>query len=260
MLTEEYIIAVYCLVDEMLKKVVKNKLRHRGPQPKLADAEVITMEIVGESKGFDKDKYIHSYFNGHWLYLFSGLGNRTTFLRQAANLWAVKQEIHKAIVQKLLPFGSELSIVDGFPIPVCGFRWAHFSKLFKGHADFGHCAAKNLRYFGFKGHLLIDENGLILDCAVAAANIDEREMIFDMSSVTGTDLLGDKGYICSETRKEEFKSEGINIHIPLRSNMKDDRPKEFVKMINNKRRLVETVIGQLSERFNGSSTVCAVNK
>jgi hypothetical protein len=162
----------------------------------------------------------------------------------------VKQEIRKAIVQKLLPFGSELSIIDGFPIPVCGFRRAHFSKLFKGHADFGHCAAKNLRYFGFKGHLLIDENGLILDCAVAAANIDEREMIFDMSSVTGTDLLGDKGYICSKTRKEEFKSEGINIHTPLRSNMKDDRPKEFVKMINNKRRLVETVIGQLSERFN----------
>ena len=32
--------------------------------------------------------------------------------------------------------------------------------------------------------------------------------------------------------------------------MKDRRPKEFVKMINNKRRLVETVIGQLTERFN----------
>ena len=47
MLTEEYIIAVYCLVDEMLKKVMKNKLRQRGPQPKLSDAEVITMEIAG---------------------------------------------------------------------------------------------------------------------------------------------------------------------------------------------------------------------
>jgi hypothetical protein len=250
MLTEEYIIAVYCLVDKMLKKLVKNKLRQRGPQPKLTDGEVITMEIVGESKGLDQDKYIHGYFRDHWWHLFPKLGNRTTFLRQAANLWAIKQEIRKAIVQKLLPFGSELSIIDGFPIPVCGFRRAHFSRLFKGSADFGYCAAKNLRYFGLKGHLLIDGNSLILDCAVAAANIDEREMIFDMSSVAGTDLLGDKGYICSETRKEELHNEGINIHTPVRGNMKDNRPKEFVKMINNKRRLVETVIGQLSERFN----------
>ena len=149
-----------------------------------------------------------------------------------------------------IAFGSELSIIDGFPIPVCGFRRAHFSKLSKDNADFGYCAAKDLRYYGFKGHLLVDENGLILDCAIAAANIDEREMIFDMSSVAGSNLLGDKGYICSENRKEELQNEGVNIHTPLRSNMKDDRPKEFVKMINNKRRLVKTVIGQLSERFN----------
>ena len=250
MFTEEYIIAVYCLVDEMLKKVVKRKLRQRGPQPKLTDAEVIAMEIVGESKGFDKDKFIHSYFKDHWLPLFPKLGTRTTFLRQAANLWAVKQEIRKGIVKKLLPFGSEISIIDGFPIPVCGFRRANFSKLFKGKAGFGYCAAKKLHYFGFKGHLLVDENGLILDCAVAAANIDEREMIFDISAAAGASLLGDKGYICSETRKEEFKNEGINIHTPPRSNMKDNRPKKFLKMINKKRRLVETVIGQLNERFN----------
>ncbi len=250
MLTEEYIIAVYCLVDEMLKNVKKNKLRQRGSRPKLSDAEVITMEIVGESKGLDCDKHIHSYFRDHWHQMFSGLVSRTTFLRQAANLWAIKQEIRKAFVEKLLPFGSDLSIVDGFPIPVCGFKRAYFSKLFKENADYGYCAAKALNYFGFKGHLLINENGLILDCATAAANIDEREMIFDMNSQVAPDLLGDKGYICSESRKEEFLNEGINIHTPLRGNMKDNRPKEFVKMINNKRRLIETVVGQLSERFN----------
>ena len=250
MLTEEYIIEVYCLVDEMLKKVIKNKLRKRGPQPKLSDSEVITMEIVGESKGFDKDKNIHSYFRDHWLHLFPMLGNRTTFLRQAANLWSVKQEIRKNIVRNLLPSGSKLSIVDGFPIPVCGFRRAHFSKLFKDKAEFGYCAAKDLRYFGFKGHLLIDQKGLILDCTVAAANIDERDMLLEISSNSGSYLLGDKGYICSENRKTELSNAGIEIHTPLRRNMKDKRPKELVKMMNDKRRLVETVIGQLSERLN----------
>jgi len=54
MLTEEYIIAVYCLVDEMFKNSKKSKLRRRGPQPKLSDVEVITMEIAGESKDLIK--------------------------------------------------------------------------------------------------------------------------------------------------------------------------------------------------------------
>ena len=42
---------------------------------------------------------------------------------------------------------------------------------------------------------------------------------------------------------------GVSLHTPLRDNMKDDRPKEVVKTLNNTRRIVETVIGQLSERF-----------
>lgn len=49
MLTEEYIIKVYWLVDEMLKKVVKNTIRQRDSVPNLSDAEVITMEIAGRN-------------------------------------------------------------------------------------------------------------------------------------------------------------------------------------------------------------------
>ena len=71
MLAEEYIINVYCLVDEMLRKVVKNNIRQRGSAPKLSDAEVITMEIVGESFAIDQDKKIYSYFKNYWLSLFS---------------------------------------------------------------------------------------------------------------------------------------------------------------------------------------------
>ena len=55
MFTEEYIINVYCLVDEMLKKVVKNNIRQRGSAPKLYDAEVITMKIAVESFAIDQN-------------------------------------------------------------------------------------------------------------------------------------------------------------------------------------------------------------
>ncbi|MBK2126133.1 hypothetical protein IB691_12770 [Fangia hongkongensis] len=46
---EDFIINIYCLVDDMLLKLLKNKkLRQRGFAPKLSDSEVITMEIIGE--------------------------------------------------------------------------------------------------------------------------------------------------------------------------------------------------------------------
>jgi len=46
---EDFIIAVFCWVDERLKALLgDHRLRQRGFAPKLTDSEVITMEMVGE--------------------------------------------------------------------------------------------------------------------------------------------------------------------------------------------------------------------
>jgi hypothetical protein len=56
---EEFIIAVYCCVDEELKILTTGKSpRSRGFEPKLSDAEVLTMEVVAEFQGIDEDKAI----------------------------------------------------------------------------------------------------------------------------------------------------------------------------------------------------------
>ena len=177
MLTEEYVINVYCLVDEMLKKVIESSIRQRGSAPKLSDAEVITMEIVGESLDLDQDNKIYSYFKNHWVHFFPNIGYRTTFLRQAANLWCYKQKIREELVTILLPFGSSISIIDGFPMPVCGFKRAYFSRLHKGKASYGYCAAKDMKYYGFKGHLLIDESGVVIDLAIIAVKVGLQNLV-----------------------------------------------------------------------------------
>lgn len=42
----DFIIAVFCLIDDELKKVLNGKiLRQRGPSPGLQDSEVITMDF-----------------------------------------------------------------------------------------------------------------------------------------------------------------------------------------------------------------------
>ena len=86
MCIEEYIISVYCILDDLVKKYPE-KLRKRGRRTRLTDAEVITMEVVGEFLGLHCDNRIHQYFRTYWAEWFPGMGSRTAFARQAANLW-----------------------------------------------------------------------------------------------------------------------------------------------------------------------------
>ena len=66
----------------------------------MSDEEVITLEIVGEYLGLGSDKGIYDYFCRHWKSWFPHLGCRTTFVRQSASLWRVKQEIQQFLVKQ----------------------------------------------------------------------------------------------------------------------------------------------------------------
>ena len=107
MLIEEFIITVFCLVEEGFEEVTGGvKLRTRGFAPRLSDSEVITVEIVGEFLGYKSDEAIWDYFKRHWAAWFPGLGDRSTFVRQrfplARNLMFLKvvilQQMHKNLL------------------------------------------------------------------------------------------------------------------------------------------------------------------
>jgi hypothetical protein len=57
------IVTVFCLIDDAISG---QRLRRRGPQPTLSDAEVLTMEAVGEFLSLDQDKAIFTYFRRHF--------------------------------------------------------------------------------------------------------------------------------------------------------------------------------------------------
>lgn len=55
----DFIIAIFCLIEDELKTILQGKKLHPvGRIPKLTDSEVITIEIVGEFLGMDCDKAI----------------------------------------------------------------------------------------------------------------------------------------------------------------------------------------------------------
>jgi hypothetical protein len=111
------LITVYCLIDEWL---AGRQLRRRGPKPTLSDSEVLTIECVGEFLGIDTDKGLYEHFRRHWGDWFPALCrvHRTSFVRQAANLWAVKAQLRQQLLGQV-GFDPQVSILDSFPMPVC---------------------------------------------------------------------------------------------------------------------------------------------
>src|ERR671933_2900381 len=115
-----FIVAVFCLIDDRIADL--GRLRERGPTPTLFDSEVLTIEIVGEFLGLDEDTELFAYFRCHYAHFFPNLlrVHRTTFTRQAANLWKVKELLWRRLLAET-PHDPTVALADSFPLPACLF-------------------------------------------------------------------------------------------------------------------------------------------
>jgi hypothetical protein len=53
---DDFIIAVFCVLDETVSRVMGGRQLHQHRlQPVLADSEVLTIEVVGEYLGLEQD-------------------------------------------------------------------------------------------------------------------------------------------------------------------------------------------------------------
>jgi hypothetical protein len=197
----------------------------------------------------DADKSIWMYFKNNGLELFPKLGDKTTFARQAANLHRVKQILQETLAKALGAFSDSLHLIDGLPMPICKFARAYSNRTFKGEAAYGYCAAKKERYYGFHSHLIINSIGFITAGTFTAANIDERDVCLELMQKIHGLVLGDKGFI-RPALKSELAEQEIYLQTPVRDNMQEDRPRSFIQWMMGTRRLIETVISQLADRFN----------
>jgi hypothetical protein len=87
MTRDDLLITWFGLIDDGLKALWHGKhLRQRGPEPTLADSEVITMEVMGEYLGLNTDTAIFAFFRSHYQAFFPKLAHlyRTPFLRQSS--------------------------------------------------------------------------------------------------------------------------------------------------------------------------------
>ena len=247
---DHFIIATFCLVDDIMIDILgRRRLRQRGPDPKLADSEVITMEIVGEYLSLNQDKAIFTYFQRHYCHFFPALGHvhRTTFVRQAANLCHLKEKIWQRLLVQT-GFDPSLQLVDSFPLPACQFARAYRCQRFRGEGAFGYDALLRQTFYGFRVHVLVAWPGVIVRFSLAPANVHETAVVPELVQGQQGTVVGDHNY-GSPWLQEELAPQGLQLLAPFKKAGHDPWPGRSA-LLSRFRYRIDTVFGQLVDRYH----------
>ena len=243
--TDLRLVWLYCVVDEAIRSILGSvRLRTRGPQPDLTDAEVLTLQLWGEMEGLPSDAAIWRHAVTHLRGWFPNIGTECNFVRRCGNLAAVMARLLVLLFQPT----ADWNAFDGLPLPVCRAVRAGRDRRFRGEAAWSFCAAKNEHYYGFKAGALMNSMGEIYRFWLGPANVDEREMLEATGFAMPGPLFTDKGLI-SQVLTELMHTRGIEITMPLRKNMRDDRPPWLVQQAMRLRRHIETTFSRLVDGF-----------
>jgi hypothetical protein len=246
---ETFIVAVFVQLDDGLQAWLGGRrLRQRGPAPILADSEVLTMEVVGEYLGLDQDSSILAYFQRHHVALFPRIGqiHRTTFARQAANLWVAKAALWDQIIATI-PHDPALMLLDSVPAPVCRFGHAPRCQCLRGIADYGWDASSKCVYYGVRHHLRVSWPGIVTALAVAPANVHDQDLVPELVTGQAGLVIGDRNY-WNPRLAAELAPTGIRLLAPFRKRSRDHHP-HHSQLLNRVRRRIETTASQLAERY-----------
>jgi hypothetical protein len=247
---------VYCFIVQYYQRLFPTRLRQAGFEPKFSDEEALTLEIGGEYLGLESDKQIYRYFRTHYHAWFKRLPTRSTLVRHWQNLWRVKQRMWQAIVRDSGAWADPIQLIDTLPVPVCHPKRAHQRRVFLDdpvyQPSYGYCASKDWHYFGLKGGLRLSSTGMIVAAPLLPASPHDKELLASLllNVPAGTTILGDKGFIDLDSQQTLNDEWGILVQTPLKRNM-EERPLFRLHPLGNRlRRLIETVNGQLTQRFH----------
>jgi hypothetical protein len=220
------------------------RLRTRGPEPELTDAEILTLQIWGEMRGLASDATIWRDAAAKLREWFPRLGAEWNFVRRCGNLAGVQERL----LTRLFGPSGDWNAFDGLPLPVCHNVRAGRDKRFAGQAAWSFCAAKNEMYYGFKAGMLMNSRDEIYRVWLGPANVDEREMLGGIGTGMAGLLFADKGLISPELACT-LAGRGITLVTPLKRNMRETRPQWVLGQAMRLRRRIETAFGRLTDGF-----------
>ena len=237
---------LYVLVSDFLEKhpALENWRRSNHRHPVFTDAEVLTIAMMQAYfqtptlkrtfllvRANDPGAFPHGCNYQQWLARLNRLSPQLG--------WLIG-ELAQANANDL-PF----SFIDSEPIPVCQpIRHSRVRVLREDGAYFG--KSSKGWFFGFKLHVVVTTDGLILNAVLTPGNWNDRDAATALVQelATGSVALGDRGYRSDPLQDDIWETDGIVLLT------RADAGPEQQSLLCRIRERVETTFRQLWDRFS----------
>lgn len=243
----ELLTIIYVEVDDWYQAEGQELLRGKpGAKPTFSDSEMMTLMLVQDYIPYPGETQFVAYIRANHLDLFPRLLDQSQFNRRARNLGRLVERMRQAWLKRLGVDEPQHLLLDTKPIPVMGYKRSKRHSDFAGSAGYGHCAARNLNYFGYKLVMLTTLEGIPVVYDLVAANWDERaaaEVV--LQRVCDRDILGDKGFIGHDWQTAMRQQTGNQIWTSKRANQLAQNPPAFDRLLNHLRERIEGTFHRL---------------
>lgn len=211
----------------------------RGPEPRLAVSEIMTIVIHFHQQGYrDFKSFYQKHVCKHLSDEFPELVSYSRFIELMPRVMLVLC----AYLQRRFGSCTGIAFVDSTSITVCHNRRIERHRVFKDLAARGKTTMG--WFYGFKLHLIVNELGELLAIHLTPGNIDDRKPLAAMSEDLFGKLFGDKGYL-SQPLFERLFERGLELITAVRKNMRSQLMRLSDRLLLRKRFIIETIADQL---------------
>ena len=240
---------LFCDVDDFCKDflpVWENQLISTGQKQRRRERSLTTSEIMTILIAFHESYYrnFKAYYCEkvleHWHSEFPGLVSYNRFVEYIPSAL-----IPLIVYLRTCCIGqcSGISFVDSTSLDVCLNQRIHSHKVFDGLAERGKTSTG--WFFGFKLHLIVNDQGELLSMCITAGNVDDRKPVPNLAKALFGKLFGDKGYVSQPLAQSLREMFDVQLVTKLRSNMKNQMMLWTDRILLRKRAIIETIIDQL---------------
>lgn len=227
----------------LLRYAPKSFLDRRNvANTKLSDATILTLILLQVYLGITSQAKFYRLVKVLLPHL--ELINLSRFNRRSRQLLPVIQRIRLALAKRAEC--SDVAIIDSFPLRLCQNIRNRRVKIFTPYANIGFNATKRIWFYGFKVHVVMDLDGLILNYVVTKASVhDAKEAPELIQNCPCPYILADVGYVGRKLVRY-FRQLGYYLWTPYRSNMKGAKVHNS-RHLKKLRRRIESCFSSLDQ-------------
>ncbi|MGW4413039.1 IS982 family transposase [Nonomuraea sp. NPDC004702] len=260
--------ALYVKIDDQLiaSPDLAPERPRTGLQPRLSDAELVTLAVLSALLGFTSERRWLRYARAHLTGLFPYLPGQSGYNKRLRAATALVLHLIRILGRDTSLWSDDVWVADSTPVECGRSRQTAQRSDLAGWAEYGYRPSHSRFFWGLRLHLLCTLGGLPVAFALTGAKADERTTLLGMLATDpdllarhrGQDLIADMQYYGRDF-EHALATEGIRL---LRKARKGEPPRAGAHLFKPLRQTIEsinqTLKGQLDLERHGGRTFAGV--